>query len=289
MSGRHSNEPIAIVGSGCRFAGGASSPAKLWELLKTPVDVRSELPESRFQPAGFYHPDGQYHGHSNVRHGYTIPEHPGAFDAQFFGIKPVEAKALDPQQRLLLEVVYEALEAAGIAVEKLRGSDTGVYVGIMSNDYEALMLRDAASMATYHTVGTQRSIAANRISYFYDWHGPSMTVDTACSSSLVAVHLAARTLRSGEARTVLACGSNLLLGPENFIGYSKMKMLSPDGRSKMCMSADSVHRQPILFKELTVRLQGMKRPMATRAVRASLRLFSRLSARHSRTTTTSSV
>lgn len=280
MSGRH-NEPIAIVGSACRFAGGANSPAKLWELLKTPVDVRSELPESRFQPVAFYHPDGQYHGHTNVRHGYTIPQHPAAFDAQFFGIKPVEAKALDPQQRLLLEVVYEALEAAGIPVEKLRGSDTGVYVGMMSNDYEALMLRDAASIATYHTVGTQRSIAANRISYFYDWHGPSMTVDTACSSSLVAVHLAARTLRSGEARAVLACGSNLLLGPENFIGYSKMKMLSPDGRSKMCTSAESVYRPPILC-ELTVPLQGMKRPMATRAVRGSLRSFLRPSARHSR-------
>ncbi|KXX75016.1 Nonribosomal peptide synthetase 14 [Madurella mycetomatis] len=228
-----SNEPIAVVGSACRFAGGVTSPAKLWELLKAPRDVSSEIPDSRFRADGFYHPDGQHHGRTNVKNAYVLAENPGAFDAEFFGVKPVEAKALDPQQRLLLETVYEGLEAAGIPVEDLRGSNTGVYVGLMSNDYEAMMLRGTEFMAVYHTVGTQRSILANRISYFYDWHGPSMVVDTACSSSLVAVHLAVQALRAGEARTVLACGSNLLLGPENFIGYSKLKMLSPDGKSMM--------------------------------------------------------
>ncbi|KAK2007074.1 beta-ketoacyl synthase domain-containing protein [Colletotrichum eremochloae] len=225
------NEPIAIIGSACRFAGGVDSPAKLWELLSNPRDVRTEIPSSRFSADGFYHVDSQYHGHSNVRHAYVLEQDPGVFDAQFFGVKPVEAKALDPQQRLLLEVVYEGLEAAGIPAEDLRGSNTGVYVGLMSNDYESLMLRDVETMANYHAVGTQRSILANRISYFYDWHGPSMVVDTACSSSLVALHLAVQALRTGEARTALACGSNLLLGPENFVGYSKMKMLSPDGKS----------------------------------------------------------
>lgn len=229
-------EPIAIIGSACRFAGGVTSPAQLWELLKEPRDVRREIPPSRFHASGFHHSDSQYHGHTTTKHGYFLDQHPGAFDAKFFGIKPIEAKSLDPQQRILLETVYEGLEAAGLSIEKLRGSKTGVYLGNMSNDYEAMMLRDIDFMATYHTVGTQRSILANRVSYFYDWHGPSIVVDTACSSSLVAVHLAVQALRTGEASTAVACGSNLLLGPENFIGYSNLKMLSADGRSMMCKS-----------------------------------------------------
>ncbi|KAI0000734.1 hypothetical protein F4779DRAFT_635566 [Xylariaceae sp. FL0662B] len=255
-----SKEPIAVVGSACRFAGGVSSPSQLWELLRQPRDVRSEIPTSRFQVDGFYHPDGQYHGHTNVKYGYFLEEHPGVFDAQFFGVKPVEAKALDPQQRLLLETVYESLESAGIPIERLRKSNTGVYVGLMSNDYETLMLRDIETLANYHAVGTQRGILANRISYFYDWHGPSMVVDTACSSSLVAIHLAAQALRAGEASTALACGSNLLLGPENFITYSKMNMLSPEGKSKMWSNdADGYARgeglAAIVLKTLSVALR----------------------------------
>lgn len=168
------NEPIAVIGSACRFASGATSPQKLWSLLKQPHDVRtSPPPNSHFNAQGFYHPSPTYHGGRSiaVRQAYFLGQehHPGAFDAEFFGIKPVEAKALDPQQRLLLETVYEGLEAAGLPMENLRGSDTGVYVGVMSNDYEALMLRDTESMATYHAVGTQRAILANRISYFFDW------------------------------------------------------------------------------------------------------------------------
>lgn len=116
------NEPIAIIGSACRFAGNATSPSKLWELLESPRDVLTPIPESRFSAEGFYHPDGLYHGHSNVQHSYCITEDPSLFDAEFFGIKPVEAKALDPQQRLLLEVAYEGLESAGLPIEKIRGS-----------------------------------------------------------------------------------------------------------------------------------------------------------------------
>jgi acyl transferase domain-containing protein len=138
----YTNEPIAIVGSACRFAGGASSPSKLWELLKNPRDVLSKIPTSRFNAESYYHPNPAYHGHSNIRHSYVLEEDVTAFDTEFFGIKPVEAKAIDPQQRLLMETVYEGLESAGMTIDSLRGSDTGVYVGLMCGDYEASLLRD---------------------------------------------------------------------------------------------------------------------------------------------------
>ncbi|KAI0194522.1 putative polyketide synthase [Xylaria flabelliformis] len=227
------DEPIAIVGSACRFAGSASSPSKLWELLRQPKDLQQEIPESRFRYQGFYHPDGSYHGHSNVKHAYFLEEDPGVFDAEFFGIRPVEAKALDPQQRVLLEVAYEAIESAGMSMPELRGSDTAVYAGSMGDDYAKMILEDIQDAPTYYATGAARSILSNRVSYSFDWHGPSISIDTACSSSLVAVHMALQTLRSGDSRMALACGTNLILGPENFIIESKLGMLSPDGRSRM--------------------------------------------------------
>lgn len=227
------NEPIAVVGSACRFAGDANSPSSLWKLLRDPYDLRREIPNSRFSAEGFYHPDGAYHGHSNVKHAYLVNEDLSTFDAEFFATKPVEAKAMDPQQRFLLEIVYEGLESAGMPMAHLKGSDTGVYVGVMFDDYGTMLLRDLQTTPAYYATGTGRSILANRISYFFDWHGPSITVDTACSSSLVAVHMAVQALRAGDSRVALACGSNLILGPENFIIESKLNMLSPDGLSRM--------------------------------------------------------
>ena len=227
------NEPIAIIGSGCRFPGGSNCPSKLWELLREPRDVLSEIPSVRFSAEGFYHPDGLHHGSSNVRHAYILSEDPRQFDARFFGIKEVEANATDPQQRILLETVYEGIEAAGLPMDSLRGSDTAVFVGLMCGDYEAMLLRDLDTVPTHHATGVARSIMANRISYFFDWHGPSMTIDTACSSSLVAIHQAVQSLRSGESRLAVAAGSNLILGPENYITESKLKMLSPTGRCRM--------------------------------------------------------
>ncbi|GAW19042.1 hypothetical protein ANO14919_085260 [Xylariales sp. No.14919] len=227
------NEPIAIVGSACRFAGSASSPSKLWELLSEPQDLRQEIPESRFKYQGFYHPDGTYHGHSNVKHAYFLEDDPGVFDAEFFGIRPAEAKALDPQQRILLEVAYEGLESAGMSVPALRGSDTAVYAGSMGDDYAKMILEDIQDAPTYYATGAARSILSNRVSYTFDWHGPSISIDTACSSSLVAVHMALQALRAGDCRMALACGTNLILGPENFIIESTLGMLSPDGRSRM--------------------------------------------------------
>ena len=228
-----SREPIAIVGSACHFAGNASSPSKLWELLEKPQDIRREIPDSRFNTRGFYHKNNAHHGHANVMHSYLLDEDPAVFDAEFFGINPMETKAMDPQQRMLMETVYEAVESAGMTIEGLRGSDTAVYAGVMCGDYEALLLRDLDNAPTYFAVGTSRAVLSNRVSYFFDWHGASVTMDTACSSSLVAIHMATQALRSGDSRMAVACGSNLILGPEMYIIESKVKMLSPDGLGRM--------------------------------------------------------
>ena len=227
------NEPIALVGSACHFAGDVNSPSQLWELLREPRDVRNVIPDTRFSAKGFYHPNNAHHGHSNVMHSYLINDDPSTFDAEFFGINSVETKAMDPQQRVLMETVYEAVESAGMTLKGLQGSDTSVYAGVMCGDYEAIQLRDLDAAPTYFAVGTSRAILSNRISYFFNWHGASVTMDTACSSSLVAIHMAVQALRAGESRMAVACGSNLILGPESYIVESKVKMLSPDGLSRM--------------------------------------------------------
>ncbi|KAI1736364.1 hypothetical protein F4680DRAFT_265421 [Xylaria scruposa] len=226
-------EPIAIVGSSCRFPGGASSPSKLWELLEKPRDVLQEIPVSRFSTKAFHHPNSQHHGSMNVKHAYLLDEDPRVFDRDFFSINPKEAEAMDPQQRMLLETVYEGIESTGYSIQQLRGSSTAVFVGCMSYDYHFTAIRGIESLPQYHATGTAASILSNRLSYFYDWRGPSVTIDTACSSSLVALHQAVATLRNGEAKMAVAAGSNLIIGPEPFVSESKLNMLSPNGRSFM--------------------------------------------------------
>ncbi|RFU80561.1 acyl transferase acyl hydrolase lysophospholipase [Trichoderma arundinaceum] len=227
------SEPIAIIGSGCRFPGGAITPSKLWDLLRCPRDLKQEIPKERFNVDRYYHPDNAHHGTSNVRHSYFLEDDFKAFDANFFGIKGVEALAMDPQQRLLLETVYESLESAGLPMENLQGSQTGVFVGNMSVDYTEILSQDIDSTPTYFASGTARSILSNRISYFFDWHGPSITIDTACSSSLIALHQAVQSIRAGEVPLAIAAGANLLLGPNQYVAESKLKMLSPNGLSQM--------------------------------------------------------
>jgi hybrid polyketide synthase/nonribosomal peptide synthetase ACE1 len=170
---------------------------------------------------GWYHRDGDHHGTSNVLHSYTLEEDLTKFDANFFGISAGEAESIDPQQRLLLETVYEALEAGGHTIQSLRGSDTAVYVGVMGGDHKTSLLRDANSIPTYFATGTSRAILSNRISYFFDWRGPSMTIDTACSSSMIAVHNAVQALQSNDSRVSIACGSTLLLGPGKLILHTE--------------------------------------------------------------------
>ncbi|KAI2612374.1 PKS-NRPS hybrid [Hypoxylon fragiforme] len=232
MSSPH--DPIAIIGTGCRFPGQCNNPSKLWDLLRKPKDLLKVIPDNRFSTEAFYHPQNFHHGTANVRHSYLLEEDLRNFDAQFFGINSVEAHSVDPQQRLLLETVYESLESAGLSVKELQGSDTAVYVGVMSADFTDMIGRDTETFPTYFATGTARSILSNRLSYFFDWHGPSMTIDTACSSSLIgAMHQAVQTLRGGESSVAVVAGSNLILGPEQYIAESKLQMLSPTGRSRM--------------------------------------------------------
>ncbi|KAL7619777.1 hypothetical protein AAE478_010319 [Parahypoxylon ruwenzoriense] len=236
-------EPIAIIGSSCRFPGGSNSPRKLWELLKQPVDLLTEIPHTRFNPEAFYHENAEHPGTTNVTKAYLLEEDPWAFDNEFFNISAREAESMDPQQRIILETVYESIESAGYSISQLKGSSTGVFVGQMSDDYRDLILRDVDSHPRYAGTGTARSILANRVSYVFDWKGPSVNIDTACSSSLVALHQAIQSLRSGESEMAVVAGVNLVFSPELFSFLSSLHMLSPTGRSRMWdASADGYAR-----------------------------------------------
>ncbi|KAF2175886.1 polyketide synthase PksB [Zopfia rhizophila CBS 207.26] len=226
-------EPIAIIGSACRFPGDSDTPSKLWELLRSPRDLLRQVPPERYDAEAFYHPDPKHHGTTDVRKSYFLNEDPASFDNSFFNIPPGEAEAIDPQQGLLMETVYDSLCAAGQTIEGLRGSPTAVYVGVMCDDWSGIIAKDLEVFPQYGATGMARSIMSNRISYFFDWHGPSMTIDTACSSSLVAVHQAVQTLRSGESQVAIAAGANLILTPGLYVAESKLSMLSPSGRSRM--------------------------------------------------------
>ncbi|RAK81607.1 putative polyketide synthase [Aspergillus fijiensis CBS 313.89] len=227
-------EPIAIVGSSCRFPGSASSPSKLWDLLRQPRDVRRELNTQNLNLQRFYHPSGDTHGSTDVKgQGYLLAEDSRLFDPAFFGISPFEADTIDPQQRILLEAVYETFESAGYTLSQMRGSQTSVHVGVMTDDYHDIQVRDLESIPQYTSTGTSRSILANRISYVFDLHGPSVTVDTACSSSLVALHQAVQSLQLGEVSCAVVGGVNLIFDAVMYVAESKLHMLSPDSQSRM--------------------------------------------------------
>ena len=206
---------IAIIGKGCRFPK-ANNPQDFWSLLRSGDDVITQVPVSRWQS------DSTWGG---------FLEQVDQFDPQFFNISPREASNIDPQQRLLLEVGWEALEDAGLSAERLAGSQSGVFIGISSGDY-ARLKGNLTNPEAYYGTGNALSIAANRLSYFFDWHGPSWAVDTACSSSLVAVHQACQSLSQGECNLALAGGVNLILSPHLNLTFSKAQMLSKDGRCK---------------------------------------------------------
>ena len=226
-------DPIAIIGIGCRLPGGVQGPTSFWQLLQNGVDAITEIPSDRWNIQKFFDPDQSKPGRTYAKWGGFIDKI-DQFDAQFFGISPREAAVMDPQHRLLLEMTWEALEDGGQAPETLAGSATGVFVGIFMRDFEQLLTSSPnRQLINNHTgVGTAMSIAANRISYVFDFTGPSVAIDTACSSSLVAVHLACQSLRNGECTLAVAGGASLLLKPENTIATSKASMLSPDGRCK---------------------------------------------------------
>ncbi|WP_417999971.1 SDR family NAD(P)-dependent oxidoreductase [Kibdelosporangium phytohabitans] len=200
-------DPVVIVGMGCRYPGGVTSPADLWRLVLDGVDAVSAFPGDR----------GWHTTQSATQQGGFLYD-AGHFDAGFFDISPREAKAMDPQHRLLLETSWEALERAGIAPSSLRGSQTGVFTGVMHHDYQGN--------------GSTGSLASGRIAYTYGLEGPALTVDTACSSSLVALHLAAQALRSGECTLALAGGVTVMAGAELFVEFTKLGGLSADGRCR---------------------------------------------------------
>jgi myxalamid-type polyketide synthase MxaE and MxaD len=224
------NEPIAIIGIGCRFPG-ANDPAAFWQLLRDGVDAISEVPADRFDLNAFYDADPAKPGKMNTRWGGFLGQ-VDQFDPNFFGISPREALRMDPQQRLLLEVTWEALQDAGQVPERLVGTQTGVFIGIATNDYGRLQWNDLERIDAYSGTGNAQSIAANRISYLFDFRGPSIAIDTACSSSLVAVHLACCSLRNGESTLAVAGGVNLILSPAIAINFTKAGAMAPDGRCK---------------------------------------------------------
>jgi len=250
------DEPIAIIGSSCRFAGQTESPSQLWDLLCQAPDLSRKVPPERFNVEAFYHEDAEYHGTTNSAKAYWLDLDPKLFDAGFFNITPREAEAMDPQQRLLLEVVYESMECAGIPLMKYSGADVGVFAGCMTQDYETLSGRDELTASQYFPTGNSRALMSNRISYFFNFHGPSMTIDTACSSSLVAMHQAVLSLRAGDCAMACVAGANLMLAPEQFIVESSLHMLSPSGKCRMWdASADGYARgegaASLLLKPLT--------------------------------------
>ena len=223
-------EPIAIVGIGCRFPGGANSPEVFWRLLCDGVDAITDIPPDRPELRDLYDPTPGAPGKIVTREGGFLADL-DRFDPYSFGISPREAACIDPQQRLLLEVAWEAFEDAGIVPVKAPGN-AGVFIGMWTNDYEDRMRAATRDIDLYTTTGGGRYSASGRLSFIFDLRGPSMTIDTACSSSLVAVHLACESLRKGETELALAGGVNLILQPYISIGYSKSKMLSPDARCK---------------------------------------------------------
>ncbi|OAA57329.1 Beta-ketoacyl synthase [Cordyceps fumosorosea ARSEF 2679] len=214
-------DPSVIVGAACRVPG-ATNLHELWDLLDAKRDVQRKIPSERYNADAFYHPEG-------ANKGTPIDQ----FDAAFFNISGKEAEAMDPQQRLLLEVVYEALENAGITLKEIRGTRTAVFAGSFTYDYQSMTNRDLANYPKYTVTGTDaNAILANRISYVFDLHGPSVQVDTACSSSLTAFHLAVQSLQTGESDMAIVCGTALHFDPTIFITMAEFGMLSTDGRCR---------------------------------------------------------
>jgi acyl transferase domain-containing protein/aryl carrier-like protein len=235
-------EPIAVVGMGCRFPGGARDPESFWNLLKSGTDATSTVPAGRWDADALHDPEGARPGTVRSKRGGFL-DAIDTFDAEFFGIPPREAETLDPQHRLLLEVTWEALENMGQPPTALRDTATGVFVGIGIDDYKLLQTADLSRIDGHMGTGNLFCAAAGRLSYLLGVRGPSLAIDTGCSSSLVTVHLAMQSLRSGECDLALAGGVHLMIAPEMNVYLSQAGVLSPEGRSRAFdASADGYSR-----------------------------------------------
>jgi 6-methylsalicylic acid synthase len=225
------SDPIAIVGMGCRFPGGITSPQEYWDFLMSGKDSRREIPPQRWESYASKGPEYARAVRRAIKYGSYLDDIEG-FDAEFFGISPREAQLMDPQQRMTLEVTWEALERAGIAPGGLRGSDTGVFMGVCTDDYGRRMLEDLPRLEAWMGIGSSLCGVANRVSYILDLRGPSIAIDTACSASLVAIHQACQSLRLGETSLALAGGVMLVASPSYHLVLDAAGALSQDGRSR---------------------------------------------------------
>jgi len=227
------HEPLAIVGMACRFPGGVATLDDYWSLMAEGRDGICEIPADRLDIDKFYDSRANAPGKIFVRHGGFLTQPLDSFDAEYFGMSPREAAYLDPQQRLLMEVAVEAIEDAGQPLDRIRGSDTGVFIGGFMIDGMLTQFSPLArhQIGQHSAVSSTLTILSNRLSYFLDLHGPSFTLDTACSSSLVAMHQACQAIRHGECSQAIAGGVNVIFRPETLVAMCKGGFLSRDGRS----------------------------------------------------------
>ncbi|CCT74960.1 probable polyketide synthase [Fusarium fujikuroi IMI 58289] len=228
-------DPLCIVGMACRLPGGIRSPDDLWDFMIQKKSAYGPVPADRYNINGFYHPQSNRSGSTNVPGGYFINEDVRQFDNAFFDINNLEATYMDPQQRKILEVVYECLVSSGTSMEAVAGSNTGVYVANFTVDYQPLQLRDPDYLHRYVTTGSGATIMSNRISHVFNLHGPSLSVDTACSSSIYAFHQAIKAIKAGDCDNAIVASANLILSPEPHIAAAKSGVLSSTG---MCLTFD---------------------------------------------------
>ncbi|KAI1752350.1 polyketide synthase [Xylaria castorea] len=227
LSSESDEDPVCISGMACRLPGGVKSPSQMWDFLMQSRSAKGPVPEVRFNVKGFHHPDGNRAGVMAADGGYFLQHDVRQFEAEFFELNNLEAMYMDPQQRQLLEVTYECLESAGLSLDQVSGTNTGVFVGNFTLDHQTMQARDPEYGSRYTATGTGTAIMANRISHVFNLHGPSFTIDTACSSSIYCLHNAIRAIQSHDCDSAIVAAANLITSPEQHLGTMKGGVLSP--------------------------------------------------------------